>query len=211
MNYDDDNPDETLTRRVTRVIAADPVASLPFPIAFRPATVDDYGFVVKSWLASYHGGTPAMRAVPWHRYKREQRAIIRDAIEREDKHGACIVACDPDEPSTLYGFAAGWDDIGVGVVHYAYVTQTRRSVGLARALVRALGQACGRTITTYSHTTVQGLAFTRKLGLRYDPFALMRMIYACDRDVRVQGDAAPNGERRQPSDHAPTRRAAGGA
>lgn len=181
-----------------------PPKALPFPVAFRLLVDSDMGFVVKGWLSSYHDGTQTMKAVPFHRFKREQRAIIRDALDR----GQCVVACEPSDHATLYGFAAGWDDIGVGVAHYVYVLQTRRSMGLARALLHELGRSCGRTMTTYSHSTVQGAGLARHLNLRHDPFALVRMIYASDGTVRDQ--AAPNRDGGEPAGVVPPRRAAGG-
>lgn len=192
---------DTLTTSVRAVTHP----SLAFPVAYRPVEEADMGFVVKGWIHSYHDGTETMRAVPWTRFKREQRAVIRDCLER----GACIVACDPEDPATLYGFAAGWDDLGVGVAHYVYVMQTRRGMGLARALVRELGTACGRTIAAYSHSTVQGAGLARRLRIAHDPFALVRLIYASDSAVRTQ--AAPGGEEREPAAALHRRGRAGGA
>lgn len=173
----------------------------PFPVSFRPVTDGDMGFVVKGWLSSYHGGSDTMRAIPFHRFKREQRAVIRDALDC----GRCLVACEPADPSTLYGFACGWDDLGVGVAHYVYVIQTRRTMGLARALLAELGASCGRTMTAYSHSTVQGAGLARCLNLQHDPFALVRMIYASDGTVREQGEPASRRDGRESTDHVAAR------
>jgi hypothetical protein len=146
----------------------------PFVATFRPHTEADVGFIVDTWIRSYHDGSGSVRRVLFRRYKPIQREIIGAVLER----GQVRVACDPDD-GALWGFAAAHDDEGECVLDYVYVTQTRRRYGLARDLVAAVGAAVGAPVTSYSHHTVIGeQVLGRRLGLRHNPFALVRFLHA---------------------------------
>lgn len=165
--------------------------ALPFSVEYRQLDADSTGFVYSSWQQSHHQGDPRTRAVPWHRYKAHQAIVIAQSIER----GHVVVALDPGDPVNMatreheqvgersrrqiYGWACASDDEGVGVLHYVYVRQARRSYGLGRELVRMVAAACGRPIEQYSHSTITGSRFAGRLLLVSNPFAVIRMVSAC--------------------------------
>jgi hypothetical protein len=158
--------------------------ALPFAVEYRELDASTIGFVYDSWLKSLHDGSPALRSMAFARYKPTQKSIIARCVER----GAVVVALDPNdggERRTVYGWACASDDSGVGVLHYAYVVQTRRRVGLGRELVRMAGAACGRQPEQYSHSTITGGRFAGRLRapdnarLSYNPFAILRMVAQC--------------------------------
>jgi len=157
------------------------MTALPFATEFRMAAEGDVGFIVSAWLRSYHDGSSAMRGVQFNRYKAAQRDVVRVAMER----GCVVVACDAADRNSIFGFACGEDDNGAGVVHYAYVLQTRRRYGLARELVRHLGHAAKRTMTSYSHSTITGARVAQRLGLSHNPFALVRLLHADRQALRT--------------------------
>lgn len=92
------------------------MSELPFDI--RLARPSDFAFVKNAWLESF-----------------KARAIAK--IEREiDKlaRGHVQIACDRVDDDTLLGFVAADE----GVLHYAYVKESVRNAGIARALVESL-------------------------------------------------------------------------
>lgn len=148
------------------------MSSVPFPVEFRAPDAGDVGFVVSGWLESYHAGNAAMRAVRFGRYKPAMRRLIHEILER----ATCIVACDPDHPTHLYGFIVGEREGDLALVHYAYVAQLRRHVGLLGALsaelLRQLGAEKWHEAT---HLTYVGGRITEKHGIAFNPFpALVR-------------------------------------
>lgn len=152
------------------------MSTLPFEVAYCAIDTDSTGFVFSSWLQSHRQGDPRTRAVPWQRYKPTQRAVINRTLAA----GTVVVAVDPETLSdarrTIYGWACASDDEGVGVLHYVYVIQSRRGVGLGRSLVSLVEAAAGRPVSQYSHSTVVGGRFASRLGLQANPFATLRLV-----------------------------------
>jgi GNAT superfamily N-acetyltransferase len=144
-----------------------------FHATLRASVDEDIGFVVDGWMRSYHDGSAAVRRVPFARYKPVQREVIRGIMLT----GATVVAADPDD-GALWGFAAGHLDEGECVLDYVYVTQLRRRAGIASALVSKLGEELEARVVSYSHHTSSGEAVLgRRLGLRFNPFSLVRYLH----------------------------------
>jgi GNAT superfamily N-acetyltransferase len=150
----------------------------PFPVLFRAAEARDLGFIVDSWLESYHDGNPQMQAVRFAHYKHPMRRIVRRIITRSQ----VWVACDPEDDGFLYGFIAaecvgnsspqGWATL----VHYVYVLQTRRREGLAERLSQhALGKlgALGWSQCTHMTRVAQGPVQRRRID--FNPFPVFEM------------------------------------
>lgn len=147
------------------------VTTLPFPCELRDAREDDTGFVIGSWLESHHRGSKLARRVRWADYRDPQRRICRRLLRR----GVCVVACDPEAPDHLHGFALGERAGSRLVLHFVYVRQTRRRAGLASALVRELERRLStRGITYTSETYVGEDVISRKvasgLDARFNPW-----------------------------------------
>lgn len=138
----------------------------PYPYALRAPTEDDVGFVKSTWLSSYHDralGSLAVSALTWARYKTLMRPLCSALLER----GVLVVACDPDMPAVLYGWALG-EGGEVPVLHYAYVRPERRRYGLYRELHSRISEQTGRLIEA-SHMTEAGRWIIKSKGLQYNP------------------------------------------
>jgi hypothetical protein len=122
----------------------------------RPAEEDDLGFVIASWVQSYRQQALARDAGA--AYPRQQRRIIQHLLE----HANVLVACAPDEPRLILGYAV----TGPQVVHYVYVKQDFRRIGIARALVRPYLAAP----TAFTHKTHHPIALPA--GWTYCPAAV---------------------------------------
>jgi GNAT superfamily N-acetyltransferase len=139
------------------------VATQTLPVVVRPMLAGDLGFVLNSWLRSYHESDVA-RYVPNDVY-------FADA----GHHGICVrllqetpalMACDAANPHTLYGWVCG----APGVLHYAYVKSPFRRLGIARLLLQHAGVEDGAVCTHFTRATKAW----QERGHRYvyNPYAL---------------------------------------
>jgi GNAT superfamily N-acetyltransferase len=138
----------------------------PYPVELRTAQDGDQGFVMTSWLESYHQGSRVARATRWADYREPMRRIVRRLLRRS----VCLVACDPEEPSHLLGFAVGERDRRRLILHYLYVRQTRRRSGLATMLVGELARRLGTEGITYTHETHVVRDLVRGRDARWNPW-----------------------------------------
>jgi GNAT superfamily N-acetyltransferase len=107
-------------------------------LAYRPADTEDHSFVVESWLSSYKTAHAAglIAMASW-------REVMVPQIERVlAKPGVQVhVAYHPgeqDRGADLYGWIAA-EPGAEPLVHYVYVKQPYRRMGIARGLLGALG------------------------------------------------------------------------
>lgn len=95
-------------------------------IAVRAFTEGDRGFVFDSWVRSYK---PNAKIGSSEAYERGQRALIGALL----KSCRVLIACTSDAPTAILGWACG--DPERSHLHYAFVRQELRNVGLARRLI----------------------------------------------------------------------------
>ena len=105
---------------------------MPEAFILRPMTKDDEGFVYRAWLEGYWQHCPESAYMPksewfcrWHR-------VIERLLEAEATQ--VQVAHVENQPDVLLGFACAT----LGVLHWAYVKQTFRGLGVAQSLISAL-------------------------------------------------------------------------
>ena len=105
------------------------------PFIVRQAEPGDAGFVFNSWLKSYRDAA-AVKGVPSSLYYPAQHAVIECLLQRP----CCtaLVACDPQDPSQIYGYVVA-EYVGDGlVIHFTYTKFNMRNLGIAKALVTTL-------------------------------------------------------------------------
>lgn len=148
-------------------------------LAFRHIDDEDRAFVVTKWMESfkYAHGAGVLAMGPWSHgssmYFDVSREIVNALMARP--HAETIVAYRPgeDRPFDLYGFVCverGYPypkrGHGVDVIHYLFVDQPYRRVGLARAL---LEEAKLKAPVIYTHMTAAGQVIAKKRGYTFDP------------------------------------------
>jgi GNAT superfamily N-acetyltransferase len=126
---------------------------MTFPI--RPARESDTAFIVDAWKKSFEGA-PAVRGADREHYRIEMTRAIRRLCDR----GHIRIATAPDDEDHLLGFAAFTRADDGAELHYVYVKQDFRGLGIARKLVADLN------VTSY--TFASNSARPRK-GWRYTP------------------------------------------
>lgn len=139
-----------------------PAAAGP-AVQLRPAALGDLALIMSSWIGEYREG-PIGRLMTDTRYYAEVRPIVERLVTRLPP----LVACDPGNPDTIYGWACGERVTSDLVVHFLYVRGPWRRWGIARKLLAALGYQAGERVIV-THPTRYSLLFSRGEGSHKRP------------------------------------------
>jgi GNAT superfamily N-acetyltransferase len=90
-------------------------------------------FVIDAWKRSFEGA-PAVRGCDREHYRREMTLAIRRLCDRAQIR----IATAPDDDDHLLGFAAFTTTDDGAELHYVYVKQDFRKMGIARKLLADL-------------------------------------------------------------------------
>ena len=108
--------------------------------SLRPYDRDsDFPYVIRSWTQCCHGTFP-WRIAPERVWGVEWRARCVAVLERS----SCMIACDPEDHSVIFGFIIYEPD----VLHFVYTKHAFRGFGIAHALVNAAAPELGKRETT---------------------------------------------------------------
>ncbi len=152
-----------------------PPGPLKVDLHFRLPTPEDLAFVLRAWLlgARESGWGPMCINSVWYEF---QQKLIGDLAARPNCR--LLVACNPTDPSQLYGFACG-EPATEGralVMHWVYVKQTFRRFGIGKQLLKEFGWHYGDNIlATHAspHLWNKDNALARKFHVHCNPFFLM--------------------------------------
>lgn len=132
----------------------------------RQARVEDQSFIFSSWLKSYRNYN-VVAGIPNTTYFDKQHRLISRLLEKPTT--LAIIACDPDDESTIYGYIIAELDTSGMVLHWVYTKHSLRGFGVAKALVDEI--ATVQVDRTY-YTTRTRQAADR--DMIYDPYLLWR-------------------------------------
>lgn len=139
------------------------------PVRLRKAGQEDVGFIFNSWLKSFKYSLFA-RNITNTIYFAEHHKLI----ERLLKSNETIIACDDNDPSQIFGFiSAGYVD-GILCVHYIYVKQTFRNLGIGKTLLNAFNHSA-EAASVYTHHTRMAEKLAAKYNLVYHPYLLINL------------------------------------
>lgn len=139
------------------------------PISIRDGLEGDVSFIFSSWLKSFRGGSGLFtKYVDNTIYFSEQHKVI----ERLLKRCTVKIATDPADPATIYGYVVYERMDGILIVHYAYVKQTFRAMGVLRQLLKSIDQDWN-SAGLFTHSTLLGSRLALKYSLIYHPYILM--------------------------------------
>lgn len=142
------------------------------PIIIRYAAQTEHNFVYNSWIRSGYRST-SMALVPREVYTLNQHDIITHHLARS----TVIVAHQHDAPENIFGYLCYQMLDGVFVMHYAYVKQTFRKLGVFSALLRAANFNPQNSAGFYTHSTKAIQHIERRYNLIYNPFLLSNPKY----------------------------------
>lgn len=133
-------------------------------IRVRPANEEDVPFIFNSWLKSYRNSFFA-RDIHSTVYYSEHHKVLEKII----KNNSVLVACNPEESNQIYGYIISGKVQNVIVVHYVYVKQPYRNLGIAKLLGAAVGHD-KEVPGFHTHTTRLGRDLAIKFNLIYSPY-----------------------------------------
>lgn len=133
-------------------------------IKLRPATEADAPFIFNSWLKCYRHSKAALQ-IQNEIYFQGQHRLIEGLVHR----ARFIIACNPADETQIYGYSCGETIEDVTCVHFIYVKEPYRKLGLACTLLAALGHVPG-TPYLYTHKTHAAEKLEKKHAMVYHPF-----------------------------------------
>lgn len=152
------------------MLSAQPMDTARSHVALRQRLSGDVPFIFSSWLKSYCKAKERRLA----RVDRTARFDVRAYYESQDctinrllKRCEVLVACGPAEPSDLFGYVVFGRGEDSCVLHWVYVKQIFRRMGLARHLITAARADASQTF--HSHTTEAWRSFERRLPSIHNP------------------------------------------
>jgi hypothetical protein len=116
-------------------------------VTLRGPLPSDMPFILSSWLRSYRKASPVSGPV----YYVGQEAVIRRLLVRS----SIVLACNPEDPSTVLGYVVFERVPSGGLVHYVYVKELVRRCGLA---ARLLSEVPGPFRSHTHETRAEGVA-----------------------------------------------------
>ena len=132
----------------------------------RPMIEDDLPFLFNSWLKSYrfsHFGEKITTTI----YFEDHHKIIDNILKKNQ----VIIACNPEDPSQLYGYIVAGREDSILVLHFVYVKHTFRNMGIGKTLLDAVGHSSD-TASVYTHHTRMADKLASKHNFVYHPYLL---------------------------------------
>ena len=136
------------------------------PILFRPLAYEDKAFVFNSWLKSFRNGF-FCKNVDNTIYFLNHHKIVDSCTLK----GKTIVCCNADDPKIIYGYVCYEEIEGQFVLHYVYVKNIYRKLGLAKQLLQRTGHDFN-VLGCYTHQTIVGVQKEEQYNLVYHPYLL---------------------------------------
>lgn len=147
-------------------------------VALRPATAEDGKFIASSWLNSFQSAYHVKR-MSSETYYSNHRGLITSLVDR----GVVTVACDPQDPWTIWGWGCHEYRGSVLVAHYVYVKNAFRSLGVGSTLFSSFLRADTDSVlwthdTKVSRSFLKGLRESETLpasvSAEYNPYVMYR-------------------------------------
>lgn len=136
----------------------------------REPTANDAAFVLSTWLNSCRN-TKLVNGVPNSLYFSHYGEVIRHILNKS----TTVVACSTEDDDLLFGFSVFEMTPTRQVVHYIYVKELYRSLGIGQRLAEVALLGSPGMKVEFSHTSKSGRKFARHYaGARYNPFLLLK-------------------------------------
>lgn len=147
-------------------------AELGRDVVIRPAGGTDIAFITNAWLRTY-GNSDYAKRVDRETYFREQTRRMMRILGHPQSF--VVIAADPDDSGSILGYLVAEpsrrpEHRCAITVHWAYVRQHFRRVGVFRLMLAAVAPVGARI--QYTHQTDRGRQVARHLGWTFNPYAV---------------------------------------
>lgn len=136
-------------------------------VRVREGYPEDAPLIFSSWLKSFKD-KGLSKLVVREVYFSEQHKLI----ERLLKTAKTLIACDPKDAASIYGWLCYEEVEGVFVLHYAYTKNSFRSLGIFEALLKETGHDT-KNASLYTHWTPNAASMEQKFNMLYHPYILL--------------------------------------
>ena len=143
-------------------------------VRLRTLIDDDLPFLFSSWLKSYRSSHFAEKITNTIYFEDHHKVI-----ERIIKNSKVLIACNPSDPSQLYGYSVAAEEGGGLVLHFLYVKHTFRNMGIGKTLLDAVGHESDKA-AVYTHHTRMSDKLASKYNFVFHPYLLFALPEAPD-------------------------------
>jgi hypothetical protein len=156
-----------------------PLKITQVPASVRPGREADLNFIYHSWLKSYRAswakGTNPVRSINKEIYYMNQKEIIRYLIDQS----IVLVAHNPQDYDQIFGYIIGQPSAeSIGIVHYCFVKQPFRTLGIGTLLLAELRRLIGHDselpMAATHATGVFHAALADKYNIIFNPYLVYR-------------------------------------
>ena len=156
------------------------------PASTRQAIDEDLNFIYHSWLKSYRAswarGSNPVRHMNKEIYYDNQKEVIAYLLD----NSFVLVAHNPQDSNQIFGYiVAQPTSQGIGIIHYCFVKQPFRNLGIATMLLNEAKAQVGHNPTmpmacTHATGVFHGV-LSKKYNIMYNPYLIYRSLINEDR------------------------------
>ena len=108
-----------------------------FDVVIRPAVKEDKNFILASWLRCYRSSSYFCRRIRKNVFFKYHHVIA----DRILSHATVLIAADPTDANVIYGYLISefYEPDQKHVVHFIYIKEAFREMGIAKQLFTAAG------------------------------------------------------------------------
>jgi GNAT superfamily N-acetyltransferase len=142
------------------------------PFKIRPAMEGDVPFIFSSWLKSYRAsiGTKQVNNTVFFS---EHHKIIENLL----RTSSTFVICPAEDEAQICGYICAEQVDSIFVLHYVYVKQTFRGLGIAKLLLNKFDHD-PEMAGICTHMTRVGETLSQRYGFLYNPYVATTEEYA---------------------------------
>lgn len=134
------------------------------PIQLRKPHKEDVPFIFSSWLHSYRSSLHTKNVVNTVYFGEHH-----DLLERIMNRSEAVIACNADDPNQIFGYIVYERIDNALVVHYIYVKQSFRKLGIGKTLLQSTGWQKGDAFI-FTHDTYISAKLAMKYRAMFNPY-----------------------------------------
>lgn len=128
----------------------------------------DVPFIMATWLRNYKNSSYFAKRISNSVYFNWHHKLLEALLKRESAE--VIVAHPPGEPDVILGYMVTEMVGGEQVIHYVYVKQVFRNMGIAKGMLEHSGVELSGSFFSHWTYDLDSILKTKTLSITYDPY-----------------------------------------